>query len=285
MLKKKIEYGQVFLEKYATYFSCPKCHQKMLFKEPSSLVCEEGHRFDISKKGTLHFPNRHMTSDYDQEMLVARRKMITSGLYQPIIDDLQETLDLKSQHSVVEFGCGEGSFLSEWLEQTQFDGMASGFDLSKDGIQLASDYNQQAFWFVGDVTQVPLKAHSVDFILNMLSPVAYDEIKRVLKSGGTLVKIIPESGYLQELRTLFYQEQPEKLNYSNEKTYQKFAEQLQEVRKQRLTYTFPITENNIEDVLKMSPLHWGASEKARLTARKAGLTSLTIDVTVLFGQI
>ncbi|MGO2082658.1 methyltransferase domain-containing protein [Vagococcus sp.] len=285
MLKKKIEYGQEFLEDYATYFSCPKCHQSMCFKEPSSLVCVAGHRFDLSKKGTLHFPNRHMTSDYDQEMLVARRQMIRAGLYQPIIEYLETILPIEAQESIVEFGCGEGSFLKEWLTQVNFKGMASGFDLSKDGVQLASDYNQQAFWFVGDVTQVPFKAHSLDFILNMLSPVAYDEIKRVLKPKGTFVKIIPESGYLQELRTLFYQEHPEKLNYSNEKTYQKFTEQLKKVNEHRLTYTFPIVETNVEAVLKMSPLHWGASEAARLTARKTKLTSITVDVTVLFGRI
>lgn len=284
MLKKKITYSQEFLKKYEQYFCCLNCQEKMSFKEPQSLVCVNGHRYDLSKKGTIHFPNHHMSSDYDQEMLTHRRAMILAGLYQPVLDVLKEKVAFSDYESIVEMGCGEGSFLNQLILETEFKGFTSGFDLSKDGVQMASDYNAQAFWFLGDVTQVPLEDAKLDLVLNMLSPVSYEEVKRVLKPTGQIIKIIPESDYLKELRMLFFKDEPEKLTYSNEHTDLKFKENLTLISEERVTYKIKVTPENYEHILKMSPLHWGASQEARLYAQQHPFSELTIDLKILIGQ-
>nr|MBC9702337.1 50S rRNA methyltransferase [Leuconostoc sp.] len=51
---KKIDKGALFLADQQQLFRCPNCHGKMTQKD-KSLVCEKGHRFDLSKKGTLYF--------------------------------------------------------------------------------------------------------------------------------------------------------------------------------------------------------------------------------------
>lgn len=51
---KKIDRGALFLAKQQALFRCPKCHREMNQIE-KSLICLNGHRFDLAKKGTLYF--------------------------------------------------------------------------------------------------------------------------------------------------------------------------------------------------------------------------------------
>ncbi|MGY3765652.1 methyltransferase domain-containing protein [Vagococcus vulneris] len=284
MLKKKIAYAQDFLREHDQLFECPKCHQSMTLIDGQSLGCDNKHHYNLSKKGTIHFPDHHMSSDYDKEMLEHRRMMIQAGLYEPILDQIKSVIGNDDSRVIVDMGCGEGSFLEELSKKINSSDILIGFDLSKEGVLLASDYAERAFWFIGDVTAVPLKQQSADYLLNIFSPSHYEEMTRILKDDGLVIKVIPEENYLKEMRLLFYKDNEEKQNYSNEKIYNKFQNKMKVVSEKRITYSFPITADDYEHVLKMSPLMWGASELSKEYALVHPFTEITIDVKILIGR-
>lgn len=278
---KKIDSARNYLEKHYKQFRCPTCHKEFVLNG-YSLICEENHQFDLSKKGTIYFLSHSIKTEYNKKMLLHRGKMIQSGMYKPLLDKIIESMNLTG--NTLDVGCGEGSFLSE-LTRLGLAGGKTGFDISKDGIYLASSQPIDAFWCVADLTNLPFNDHSMDTILNIFSPSHYQEFQRVLKQDGTVIKVIPEEGYLKELRAAFYPDDREKQSYSNEKVLAKFSKEMSIVSDERVTYKFEIPKINQLDLLEMSPLEWGVSETVKQKLQKAPLREITIDVRMLKGKV
>ena len=277
---KKIERGAMFIQTQSDLFRCPTCHQ-MMHAQEKALVCLEGHRFDVSKKGTLYFLNHQVKTDYDREMFEHRRKLIVHGMYQPLVDLLQPFCQ---NQRILDVGCGEGSFLQQLNEQATLL-PSVGFDISKEGIYLASDYGENVFWCVADLTNLPFQEDRFTTILNIFSPSNYQEFQRVLVDGGQLIKVVPRSGYLKELRAAFYPEDEKKQHYSNQAVVEKFQETFRESERQTLTYVFDIPESCQLSLLEMSPLEWGVSMEIKGKLQKKPLKRITIDLDILIGRI
>ncbi|MFZ2670646.1 MAG: methyltransferase domain-containing protein [Enterococcus aquimarinus] len=277
---KKIERGTMFIQTQSDLFRCPTCHQ-MMHAQEKALVCLEGHRFDVSKKGTLYFLNHQIKTDYDREMFEHRRKLIVHGMYQPLLDLLQPFCQ---NQRILDVGCGEGSFLQQLNEQATLL-PSVGFDISKEGVYLASDYGENVFWCVADLTNLPFQEDRFTTILNIFSPSNYQEFQRVLVDGGQLIKVVPRSGYLKELRAAFYPEDEKKQHYSNQAVVEKFQETFREGERQTLTYVFDIPESCQLSLLEMSPLEWGVSMEIKETLQKKPLKRITIDLDILIGRI
>ena len=81
----------------------------------------------------------------------------------------------------------------------------------------------------------PFQDEQFDVILNILSPANYAEFTRLLKPGGLFVKVVPESGYLKELRDVFYDE-PERTQETN--PVERIAEHFDSVRRNELHMNF-----------------------------------------------
>ncbi|MFV0560074.1 MAG: methyltransferase domain-containing protein [Enterococcus sp.] len=276
---KKIDRAHQFLTEDQALFRCPLCHEDCQ-TTPTGLSCVNNHRFDLSKKGTLYFLDHGIKTEYDQAMFAPRGRMIHSGMYQPVIDLLKK--QLPEQAKILDVGCGEGSFLQSIIEDEPVQ-RAVGFDISKEGIYLATNQPSQVFWCVADLTNLPFRNQTFTTILNIFSPSHYHEFSRVLEDEGTVLKIVPQSGYLKELRQAFYPDQPEKQTYSNERVVAKFEESLELVERQRVTYIFDIPEQNRQDLLAMSPLEWQVAPEVREQLRKNPLEKITIDVELLKG--
>lgn len=257
-------------------FRCPKCHREMTQQE-KSLICENGHRFDLAKKGTLYFLDHQIKTDYDKEMFVPRGRMIRSGMYQPVIEKIAS---LMQNGNVLDVGCGEGSFLQQ-LNQINENPVSIGFDIAKEGIYLASNQPIEAFWCVADLTNLPFANESFDTILNIFSPSQYREFKRVMKPDGCVVKVVPQSGYLQELRAIYH---PDGDTYSNEAVIQRFTEELSLDYRERVTYDFEIPEENRLDLLEMSPLEWKVPADIKAKLAENPLKKITIDIEILKGH-
>lgn len=277
---KKIERGTMFIQTQSDLFRCPTCHQ-MMHAQEKALVCLEGHRFDVSKKGTLYFLNHQIKTDYDREMFEHRRKLIVHGMYQPLLDLLQPFCQ---NQRILDVGCGEGSFLQQLNEQATLL-PSVGFDISKEGVYLASDYGENVFWCVADLTNLPFQEDRFTTILNIFSPSNYQEFQRVLVDGGQLIKVVPRSGYLKELRAAFYPEDEKKQHYSNQAVVEKFQEAFRESERQTLTYVFDIPESCQLSLLEMSPLEWGVSMEIKEKLQKKPLKRITIDLDILIGRI
>lgn len=278
-MKKKIDLARDFLAKHLSLFQCPICHQSFYLRG-QGLVCAQSHQFDLSKKGTLYFLSHQIHTEYNQKMLLHRGKMIHSGMYQPVLDLI--FAGMKKDGVLVDVGCGEGGFL-QGLTTMGLSGTKIGFDISKEGVYLASNYSNTAFWCAADLTNLPFADTSVDVLLNIFSPSHYQEFQRVLKDEGSVIKVIPETNYLQELRRAFYPEDQKKQFYSNEQVIERFAKELVIFENERVTYTFSVPKENRLDLLEMSPLEWRVSKETKRAIQESPLEEITVDVRMLKG--
>lgn len=277
---KKIDRGQQFLLEYASAFQCPFCHTGFQLTD-YSFVCQKGHRFDLSKKGTIYFLKHVIQTEYTKEMFEPRGRMIASGMYRPVIDTIASWV--AETGLLVDVGCGEGGFLNQ-LYQQGVERPSIGFDLSKDGVYLATNQSVPAFWCTADLTNLPFKTGSITTILNIFSPSHYQEFQRILTPAGQVIKVVPQSGYLQELRAAFYPDNPDKQKYSNQAVIDKFTQELEVVNQQRISYEFVVPKDRRLDLLEMSPLEWGATSERKAILRETPLEKITIDVDVLHGK-
>ena len=268
--------GAALMNDHIELFACPICKTNMAVREQGSLCCEENHSFDIAKQGYVNMMTHAATSKYSKDLFESRYAIIASGLYDRLQAKISEKL--VGVQTILDTGCGEGSHLARIM--TQLEGAVGvGIDIAKEGILVAARQYPEQIWCVGDLAKSPYAEGSFDAILNILSPANYEEFKRLLTPGGCVIKIVPQSGYLQELRTQLYADS-EKETYSNAQTVERFKESFAHTSVERMTYTVPITAEQIPALLTMTPMGWHKAEEQELK-----LTAITIDLDILVGKI
>jgi len=276
---KKIDWGKNFVAKNSNLFLCPLCQSEMS-PSPTGLVCQLGHRFDVSKKGTLYFLKKNIQSGYDRKLFTARRQLIKAGMYDGLLQKIREYVPANT--TILDVGCGEGSFFNNIAIGKNITGI--GFDIAKDGVYLATEQPEALFWCVADLTHLPFGPQVFDSVLNLFTPSNYSEFKRVLKTDGTLIKVVPRSGYLQELRQAFYPDDKKKQHYENDEVIQHFKEQFKLLNHHEITYSFDVSSENQLALLEMSPLEWGVSAAQKDQVAKSSLNKITIDLDLLIGK-
>ncbi|MGX6978094.1 methyltransferase domain-containing protein [Vagococcus elongatus] len=281
MLQKKIDRAAEFIQRHGHLLRCPKCHDESIEIKGYSITCSQGHVYDLSKKGNLYLLDKKIDTEYNRQMLIHRQKMIETGMYRPMLEKIANILKEDDSDYLLDAGCGEGSFLNQ-LDKLEVPGVKIGCDISKEGIELATGHEMSALWLVSDLTNLPVASHCLTHVLNIFSPSHYGEFERVLQRGGKVIKVIPEAGYLKELRELFLGEK-NKSSYSNQKVYAHFEEAMTTVHKERITYNFNIPKERYEDFLSMSPLSWQATDEAKKRAILHPIEEVTVDVLLLSG--
>lgn len=200
-LSKKSMAARLLAKRQAALF-CPICHCRIC-ADDSGVTCAQGHRFDLSKKGTVclmrdYGAGRH--SHYDAALFASRRWAFAHGYFAPLV---QAVLELTPpQGLVVDLGCGEGSLVHALAGQRPGCDFL-GLDIAREGVRAGGDYTApNALFAQADVARLPLADDSAQMLINMLTPAAYGEFYRVLAPGGSLVKIAPTGRHLAQLRRL-----------------------------------------------------------------------------------
>ena len=266
----------------AKLFACPFC-QQALFLSENSLKCKNYHSFDLAKFGYVNLaPQVKQSKDYDKSNFQNRQLILEAGFYQPILKKLLEILSSLPQHgNLLDIGCGEGYYARNLQAQLP-DKHIYAFDLSKESIQLAakSDHSLTVNWFVGDLAHIPIQDASMDMILDIFSPANYQEFQRVLQKNGLLIKVIPSSQHLQEIRGIVA-EQLTNTNYSNHKIIEHFEEAFTITNSYDVAATFNLRENEKAALLHMTPLLFNIDiDKIDWSP----LTGITIAAKILVGQ-
>lgn len=282
-LSKKMMNAQV-LVKNAHLFRCPICSSQMEMVDNSRLVCVENHSFDLSKNGYVNLaPQAHVTK-YDKSLFEARKMVIDSGFFDQLLDYIIQTNLQYSERlekvSILDAGCGEGSHLSAILQRLTGDVTGVGVDLAKEGVASAAKEHPGSMWCVADLANCPFQDKKFDTILNILSPANYAEFTRLLKPGGLFVKVVPENGYLKELREIFYDETKQQ---QDSEPVARFKEHFEAVKTERITYQFPLPDGLLAPLIRMTPLSWGAGKEKVEEALRLEIPLITIDYTVISG--
>ena len=253
---------------------CPVCGTAFS-REGNSLRCRNGHTYDPSRKGYVHFLPNANPSLYRAELFEARRRVLEGGFYHGVIETIGLAMP-KDAAVVLDAGCGDGTFTKALSD----DKTVLGLDISKDAIQLASRGGGPILWMVGDLTRLPIADRAVDVILNLFSPAHYGEFARVLNRNGMLLKLVPQSGYLNEIRILAGN-RLRRDTYSNEAVVTHLAESFHLIDRVRITETYPLDPMQARDFLTMTPLTFGIDAE-KLDANK--LKQITIDVELLIAS-
>lgn len=281
---KKIEKQRQFVNQHLDLFRCPTCHEPFTELKGNSIICNQGHRIDFNKHGYLHFLNGAADTEYGREMFLARRQLLSAGLFKPIVKAVAEVLPNRPL-KILDVGTGEGTPLYQLAAlRPDLDDCLVGFDISKAGVTLATQLALNAFFCVADLRQLPFNDHSFDAVVELFSPSDYAEFNRVLAPGGTLVKVIPNADYLVELRHLLYDNEDQHANYDNSRVKELFAKHYPNCQTQRVRYRFAIPAGMQSALVEMTPLHWGRGAKQLTAAELEELQAVTVDVSLLIAK-
>lgn len=277
----------------ADIFKCPVCSGNMDVVDLRSLICFNGHNFDISRSGYVNFLTKPVKTEYDKALFHSRSLISRHGFFGPLIEAIVELIAGKEpadagthRRMVLDAGCGEGSHLDQIIGEldarARHEYVGVGMDISKEGIQIASRQYPNRIWCVGDLTHIPFNDGSFDVILNILSPSNYKEFSRLLAVTGILIKVIPGRDYLKEIREAFF-DKTEKQTYSNERVYSHFCKNFEFIGSRDVRYTTMLDEEMLRHLIKMTPLSWTATDletEHAIASLKGGITA---DFTVLYG--
>ncbi|MBE5394010.1 MULTISPECIES: putative RNA methyltransferase [Brevibacillus] len=273
-------------------FRCPLCSGAMELILEKSLQCTNHHTFDLSRQGYVNVLSHGLKTKYDKQMFESRRSLYKSGVFQPLVDQIggriiREHESTREPLRILDAGCGEGSHLfairEKIVQSSPHELLAVGADIAKEGIYLASRDYPDMIWCVADIANCPFASQQFHFILAILSPSNYAECQRMLKDDGMVIKVIPESGYLQELRAIFY-EQSDKQLYANDNTVARFTEAFELVESERLKYSWKLEKALVEPLIRMTPLSWGCTEEDLQKAKDMDISEITIDLRILYGK-
>lgn len=191
-----------------SYFICPVCGENLNIMG-KSYVCPNRHSFDISKDGYVNLLMSQQSSlkrhGDDKLMVRSRRDFLEKGFYDPLQKALCQKVKMTVPQNgvIVDVGCGEGYYTGAVASAGDY--AISGVDISKDALKYASKSMKNSEFAVASAFSLPFSDKSADCILNIFAPSAYGEFSRVLKDNGVLIKAVPFSEHLWELKCALYE--------------------------------------------------------------------------------
>lgn len=254
-------------------YSCPKCGNLSTIQD-KSLVCIENHSYDFSKKGYIHLINNYKDSKYSEDLFEARDYVFSKDFYRHILDALENEIKNLPVTNILDLGCGEGYYIRE-LKEIFPDKYFYGLDNAKSAIEFAVRKDKKNPYMLANLANIPFADKTVDLILNILSPANYEEFSRVLKEESRIIKIIPSSNYLKEIRELFSID-----NYSNTDTVELISKNLVIESRNLVSKKYYLTYEDAKNFLKMTPLSFSREIK-EADIEKLKEISIELEILVL----
>ena len=267
-------------------FRCPACHAALALRNENSFVCSNGHCYDLSKYGYANFVPHQKNMKYTKTLFESRRHIFRLGFYDPLVQAIAHTVASHAgaaPFSALDAGCGEGFFISQLVRDGAALRDAFAIDIHKDAVVLAARAGEakNVKWIVGDLAHVPLQSGTVDVLLNIFSPANYGEFTRLLTPNGIVLKVIPGSQYLIELRE--HAKNVVNPSYENDRVKRCFQKNLTHIKRQRLFYKVPVDESRLEALMHMTPLLFNVDIDQKQAA-SAPIKHISIDAEILVGQ-
>lgn len=237
---------------------CPLCHGAFALAEQRSLLCPEGHCFDLNAKGYLNLApaQGQPGAAYDAELFAARAAVCRWGFFAPMADAILRALraayPADAPLTVLDAGCGEG-YYAKAIAAAYPNAVVLGVDLSRDAVRLAALGESRARFVVADLKRLPLRDHCADVLLDVLTPADYGEFARVLKPEGLLVKAMPDSQHLHEIR----QSAGDALRaeaYTNERVLELLERHIAPTYRENVLATRDVPPDIAPALLRMTPL-------------------------------
>lgn len=249
-----------------------------LLKNEKTAVCENGHSFDLAKAGYINLLMSQRSSDKrhgDDKLMVRSRKcFLDAGFYRPLAEAVAQALGktLKPAAPVCDIGCGEG-YYTAFLKETAPGSPVFGIDISKNALSFAAKRCPDIDFAVASAFSLPFESGFAGALVNIFAPCAYSEFARVLKDDGVLIKAVPLSEHLFELKDALYDAPyKNKPEICDDALFEKVSEK-------ELKYKITLSsQQQINDLFAMTPYYYKTS---RADAEKLSHLQ-SLDVTAHF---
>lgn len=240
--------------------TCPVC-KELLKKEDRTYKCSNNHCFDIAKQGYVNLLQSQQSKQKrhgdDKLMIKSRTDFLNKDYYKPLQQLLCQKLNdfAENDCKILDAGCGDCYYTSE-IEKTlkSKNPEIIGIDISKDAMIASSKRNKNIITAVASVFALPVEDESFNCVLNVFSPFAPDEYKRVLTKDGFLFRVVPLENHLFELKQSIY-DNPLKNPEENTE-----IQGFQLIDKRDLKYKIKLDNNqDIQNLFKMTPYYYKTS--------------------------
>ncbi|QLF92273.1 methyltransferase domain-containing protein [Pseudomonas sp. ABC1] len=252
--------------------TCPIC-QGPLQPQENSVVCPSNHRFDRARQGYLNLlPVQHKNSRDPGDnlaMVEARRRFLEAGHYAPLASRLAQLAAERQPRHWLDIGCGEG-YYSALIAQALPAAEGYALDISREAVKRACKRAPSVEWLVASMARIPLADASCDLLASVFSPLDWQEARRLLPSGGGLLRMGPTREHLLELRQRLYDEVRD---YDDEKHLSLIPHGMHLAHSETLTYELHLADAQARaDLLAMTPHGWRASAERRTAVIESPLT-------------
>jgi len=186
---------------------CPICGNNLKRGE-KTYVCEKNHNFDIARQGYVNLLPASFKKTADPgdnaEMVNARHSFLSAGYYSVLSLFIADYIKNNFVSPVIiDAGCCEG-YYSECVKNEVQKAEIFAVDISKNAVKKGSSVYKNIMFLVSSVFNLPFSDSSADIIMRIFAPIALQEYKRVLKSDGTLIEVVPGIKHLKELKDILY---------------------------------------------------------------------------------
>ncbi len=260
---------------------CPRCGAPFALDE-HSLICENRHCYDLSRRGYVNLAPGHDQSaeKYDAELFAARAKVLEGGFYAPVLEAVCGLLSERFRDrpfTLLDVGCGEGYYARAIA--ARFPAVtAIGVDLSRDAVAQAARTPSAAHWFVADLKRLPLRDGAAQVVLDVLTPADYASFARVLGQDGVLIKVVPEQDYLTEVRHAIAPYLRGGADYDNAAVLTHLSRHARIEKELCIRKAFPLTPEQSRAFLRMTPMTFSVPQEA---LDSITLSQITIHMRVL----
>ena len=260
---------------------CPVCGEE-LSRADGSLRCRNGHSFDIARHGYASLvAGVRPTSGDDAPMVQARRRVLETGIYAPIVAEVVSltTAPVPPPSTVLDAGCGTGNYLAAVMDALP-TARGLGLDSSTYALRAAARAHPRAAAIACDLFRpIPVAADSVDLVLDVFAPRNPAEFRRVLRPDGMLAVTRPTERHLAQLRRHIKGMvgiDPAK----EERLTRTLTPRFEAIRTVPTEYTARLTPEEAADLVLMTPSarHVSADD---LEGNAAGALPTEIDISVL----
>jgi 23S rRNA (guanine745-N1)-methyltransferase len=189
---------------------CPICRLR-LDARAGAIACLNRHNFDLAREGyvSLLTGSRRRPADGGDhpKQLRHRKVFLDAGHFDFITTEIAERLwhagamSAVSSLRVLDAGCGTGHHLASIAKALSPGTAILGLDISATAARMAARHCPDIAFAVADLwADWPLHDASIDLVLSIFAPRNFVETARVLRPGGWLALVYPETDHLIELR-------------------------------------------------------------------------------------
>ena len=276
---------------------------------------QKSHPFDVARQGYVNLlpvqQKKSKAPGDSQQSIDARKRFLSAGYYQSLNDLIcqkitalltakKASLEQKDKPiNWLDIGCGEG-YYTQAMAQTGMDVMIAA-DISKPAVVELARTSKKALgrlWYqpvkddsatevikvaaiyplVTSAAHLPLRAHSINGISSIFSPILPAAFNEVLSDEGYLIIAKPDIGHLATMREALFDDVRE---HDSDKFLQELAPYFQLLQTHHISSKLNLSTEELADLMTMTPYAYRARGEKR-QALLAEVTAKTFETEAKF---